>query len=144
MSPMPLPRALVLGAHRHGGLLLVPQLSSRVEVVGLSDAIHPFDPRALACTLRAFHPPVQVLSLGGAFSDDDAARAREVWDEYRREVEREKGRYGEESGAGTACVRTTGGDITAVKAASGGEVEGYEAVGRAVVANLDKALAGGA
>lgn len=134
------PRALVLGAHRHGGLKLLPHLSSRLDVVGISSAIKPLSPTALAHMLRAFHPPIQVLTLGGALSDDDVACAKEVWAEYRREVERDREGYGGESGAPVACVRTTSADISRVKQESGGKVEGYEAVAAALVANLDQAL----
>jgi hypothetical protein len=132
----PLPRTLVLGAHRSGGLKLIPLLSPYLNIVGISDFIKPFSPSSLSLLLRAFHPPIQFLTLGGAFSDEDAASARKVWEEYRRDVEAKKEEFGEENGARIACVRTKGEEITAVKKEEG--VEGYEAVGRAILRNLEK------
>lgn len=132
----PLPRTLVLGAHRAGGLKLLPLLSPRLDIVGISGK--PSTPSHLATILRSFHPPIQLITLGGAFTDEESESAKSVWEEYRREVEAKKEEYGEENGAVTALVRTRGEEITSIKKELG--IEGYDAVGRAILRNLEKVL----
>lgn len=132
----PLPRALLLGAHRKGAIKMAGLLAPQMTIVGVSDALRPIDPAVLGFLLRSFHPPIQLLSLGGAYKDDDASVAESVWREYRTEVESHAEDYGEESGAKVGFLRTTNAGITAVKTELG--VEGYESVGRAILRNLEK------
>lgn len=115
---------------------LLPLLSPQLDVVGITGDLKPFNAPVLATLLRSFHPPIQFLTLGGAFDDQEAASASKVWEEYRRDVESKKEEFGEESAAATGFVRTTSADITRIKKEQG--IEGYEAVGKALLRNLDK------
>ncbi|KAL8279591.1 hypothetical protein RQP46_007904 [Phenoliferia psychrophenolica] len=105
---MPLPPTLVVGRGRAYGLQIISHLSSHLSITGLS-VIFPFSPSHLALALRTLHPPARVITIGGAYSDDEADQARGVWEEYRKEVEEKPEEYGEEDkGVKTCFVRVKG------------------------------------
>lgn len=129
-----LPRALVIGRHRKGGITMMSRLVEQIQVVGITDALLPFDAKLLATMLRTFHPPIELVSLGGAFEQEDASQARRVWEEYREEVECSPEVYGEVGKGKTGFVWTSAAEITKVGEELG--VEGYDAVVEALVKNL--------
>lgn len=135
-----LPRALVLGQMRAGGIQLLPVLAPHLNIVGFGTApsffAQPFPASLLAATLRTYSPPVQVVTMGGAFTPEDEQAARAVFAEHRAEVVAHPEQYGLEEKAWIGFVRTTGAQIAAVKEGLG--VEAYEAVGKAIVRNLEE------
>jgi len=136
MSPTaPLPRTLQIGLRRAGGLSMLPAMSAHMLVVGLiGGQPSPFPAQdVLAPALWAFHPPVQVLTFGGAYTDEDAEAAKSVWEAYRAEVDGRPEDYGEEEGeAKVGFVRVTQEAIKGVQAERGG-CDVYEAVAEVLV-----------
>lgn len=105
---MVLPHCLVVGRGRAYGLQIVSHLKTHLNVTGLA-VIFPFSASALAAALRTLHPPARVVTIGGAYTDEETAQARGVWEAYRQEVEERPEEYGDdEKGAITAFVRVKG------------------------------------
>ncbi|KAK4700487.1 hypothetical protein P7C70_g5759, partial [Phenoliferia sp. Uapishka_3] len=105
---MALPRALIVGRGRSYGLQVVSHLTPFLNPVGIS-VLWPFSTSTLALALRTLHPPARVLAMGGAYSAEEAAEAKTVFEEYRKEVEEKIDEYGEgEAGQKTAFVKVHG------------------------------------
>jgi len=137
----PLPRAFMIGAHRSGGLKLLPLLSAHLNVVGIAPpsafVVTPFPAGLLAATLRAFHPPIQVLTLGGKVHPPESSIAKQVWEEYRAEVEAKPDEYGAEvDGVKVGVVDSTNEEMIDIIEKEG--VKGYDAVAKALLRGLER------
>ena len=90
VSPPTIP-ILTLGRHRPIGQTIAGILAPHGFSVNGILIIDTYASKELAAALRVLEPRPQALLVGGGFTDEEAEQAKLVFDEYKKDVELERG-----------------------------------------------------